>query len=364
MRLKFKRWAKIVLLVIAISGFVIYAGLPTYVAEPFFSIPLFQPDSVINELFFNHYQMRSYVARTLVTVDVSGRIYILGGKNRKVRLVVVDQNGRIQGSPFLQLKDGRFLEAEGLRLFAVSPSGNQIWTIYAEKEGRKIVVHNRDGRAKIEWDIKRVMPENVHVIIWDFYAYGEDSAYAVSPYPEVFRFTIGQGKPQRFEMPFEIVYFKDGWFWSSGPLNYLRVRMGYPKQEELKDWGGIAKWTPEKGARIILQLRGVSESLLWIDEEGNFYVEVNGGLNRSGTGVRYRVFSPDGKLLEEIALSTVIGRRREERLSVGQLVKVDRAGIYVEIEKVNEPREYRIVKIVKKRRWQVWWEKLKEAIGK
>ena len=58
-------------------------------------------------------------------------------------------------------------------------------------------------------------------------------------------------------------------------------------------------------------------------------------------------------------LSSVLRPRRGENLEYGQLVKVDEKGIFLEVEKVNEPREYRIVRIVKKRRWQVWWETLR-----
>jgi len=45
------------------------------------------------------------------------------------------------------------------------------------------------------------------------------------------------------------------------------------------------------------------------------------------------------------------------------LVKVDDKGIYWEVGKVNEPREYRIVRIVKKRRWQIWWDALRSRLN-
>ena len=54
--------------------------------------------------------------------------------------------------------------------------------------------------------------------------------------------------------------------------------------------------------------------------------------------------------MEAIPLSHVIRPKRGEKLEYGELVKVDDKGIYWEVEKVNEPKEYRIVRIVKKRR--------------
>jgi len=54
--------------------------------------------------------------------------------------------------------------------------------------------------------------------------------------------------------------------------------------------------------------------------------------------------------LEAIPLSHVIRPKRGEKLEYGELVKVDDKGIYWEVEKVNESKEYRIVRIVKKRK--------------
>jgi hypothetical protein len=72
-----------------------------------------------------------------------------------------------------------------------------------------------------------------------------------------------------------------------------------------------------------------------------------------------RVFSPRGELKEVIYLWQIIRPQRGEKLKYGQLVKVDEKGIYWEVGKVNEPREYRIVRLVKKRRWQVWLDALR-----
>ncbi|MDW8026738.1 MAG: hypothetical protein RMK18_12900, partial [Armatimonadota bacterium] len=55
-----------------------------------------------------------------------------------------------------------------------------------------------------------------------------------------------------------------------------------------------------------------------------------------------------------------------EQTRYGQIVKIDERGIYLEVlfgsgwdaSSLRKPREYWIVRIVKKPRWKVWWERL------
>ncbi|MDW8026733.1 MAG: hypothetical protein RMK18_12870, partial [Armatimonadota bacterium] len=77
-----------------------------------------------------------------------------------------------------------------------------------------------------------------------------------------------------------------------------------------------------------------------------------------------KVTSNKGEILDLIPLSPLLKSGRKEVLLYGlQIVKIDEIGIYMEVivaeEKTNIPKEYRIVRIVKKPRWKVWWERFK-----
>ena len=72
------------------------------------------------------------------------------------------------------------------------------------------------------------------------------------------------------------------------------------------------------------------------------------------------VLSQKGKVLYRIVLQSLIRPVNGENLDYGQLIKVGEKGIYMEVwRKWQNEREYRIIRITKMRRWQVWWETLR-----
>ncbi len=365
---------------------VMFANNPIYIVDPFFSLPLSVPEAPINKLLYMHYALSSHVIRTPVALDAKGRFYIVGRKNGKIRVIVLNPAGRIERIITPRLKDGRFL-----RLcfhISVSPSGECIWTIGDEvispsNDFHWVTVHGRNGRAKVSWLV------NEHAInYYRIYAYAEDSAYVVQGDGGLFclRFMIGQYKPQKFEMPMSLfpIFFHNGKFWQIKDIDNLAQRFGKSgiKRQKLYSW--VISWTPEEGARLVRRILVQSPTIKhikWIDEQGNFYayaylstyhplsflVEIElirRFLRAIGiSDIRERrvesiqVFSSEGMLLDTIILPSIIRPKRGEKLVYGQLIKSDRKGIYLEVERISEPREYRIVRIVKRKRWQVWWEK-------
>ena len=362
---------------------VMFANNPIYIVDPFFSLPLSVPEAPINKLLYMHYALSSHVIRTPVALDAKGRFYIVGRKNGKIRVIVLNPAGRIERIITPRLKDGRFL-----RLcfhISVSPSGECIWTIEDEVIPR-VTVHGRNGRAKVSWLV------NEHAInYYRIYAYAEDSAYIVQGDGGLFclRFMIGQYKPQKFEMPISLfpIFFHNGKFWQIKDIDNLAQQFSKSgiKGQKLYSW--VISWTPEEGARLVRRILVQSPTIKhikWIDEQGNFYayaylptyhplsflMEIDlikrflqavgiSDILRGRQVKSIQVFSSEGRLLDTIILPSIIRPKRGEELKYGQLIKADEKGIYLEVEKVNEPREYRIVRIVKKRRWQVWWDALR-----
>ncbi len=365
---------------------VIFVNSPIYLVDPFFSLPLDVPEAPINELLYMHYALSSHVIRTPVALDAKGRFYIVGRKNGKIRVIVLNPTGRIERIITPRLKDGRFL-----RLcfhISVSPSGECIWTIEDEvvsssNEFHWVTVHERNGRAKESWLV------NEHAINhYRIYAYTEDSAYVVQGNGGLFclRFVIGQYKPQKFEMPMSFfpIFFHNSRFWQIKDIDNSAQRFSKLKGQKLYSW--VISWTPEEGARLIRRILIQSpmiQHIKWIDEQSNFYayaylstyhplsfmIEIDlirRFLRALGiSDIRERrvesiqVFSSEGVLLDTIILPSIIRPKRGEKLVYGQLIKSDKKGIYLEVERISKPREYRIVRLVKKRRWQVWWEALR-----
>ena len=225
---------------------------------------------------------------------------------------------------------------------------------------------------------------------WLINAYSEKNAYGVYYKNNLIclRFTIEKKVPQEFQLPplFWPIFFHNGKFWWIGQHNDVTCK----KRKDNENTWILATWTPEKGFRLVAKFKYPSfpkvASIQWIDRSGNLYcfiydwdwlphpivnllskikplrnllTALNIPLKSSKPVKVLVVLSQRGKVLDRIVLSSVLRPRRGENLEYGQLVKVDEKGIYLEVEKVNEPREYRIVRIVKKRRWQVWWETLR-----
>ncbi|MFA0756139.1 MAG: hypothetical protein YPKNTGVA_001655 [Candidatus Fervidibacter sp.] len=391
-------------IVLALAITIIYGCSFTYSFELFFSIPLSHPEAPIDELCGVIIDsIRCISSLTPVALDAKGRIYILGLKKGRSKVLVLNREGKIERIITPYLKNNRPLGRRSPFL-SVSPSGNFIWTVKEEGiDVYRVTVHERNGEAKMEWLVRDCDVEH-HIA---FNAYSEDGAYLVSNVIEIICFRLGRKEPQRiklsetFHPPYPI-FFHDGKYWGIIGLKWLIPNLKFKEQIEKfkikEDLFGVVTWLPQEGTRLlsVIRLPGLSASkstvvLQWIDEQGNFY-HIRGGYTslydslpswaREGIwgerivkilkalrlydrfrkleqNVTVWIFSPRGELREVIRLRQVIRPRKGEKLEYGQLVKVDDKGIYWEVEKVNEPREYRIVRIVKKRRWQVWWEALR-----
>lgn len=156
----------------------------------------------------------------------------------------------------------------------------------------------------------------------------------------------------------------------------------------------IITWSPKEGVRLFPKLLPVEMNIQWIDEKGNFYdywwlrnplwtlldkLRIRRILQTLGFSDHLfdlldfelrkeaiRIFSPEGELLEVIVLPALPRPSSKEKFKYGQLIKINAQGIYMEVVRINkekeyylnEVKEYHIVRIVKKKRWQVWWEKL------
>jgi len=379
-----------ILLMGLIYIFVQYALIPIYSVKTFFVLSLNNPTAPINDFTEIHYALRSIVARTPVALDTKGCLYIVGRKNNKVKIIVLNPKGKIERIIVPHFKDGRCLR--WCLVFSVSPSGNRIWTVELDETTllrvprmRRITVHDHNGKGLMDWLIEG--GSDTH---WLINAYSEKNAYGVYYKNNLIclRFTIEKKVPQEFQLPplFWPIFFHNGKFWWIGQHNDVTCK----KRKDNENTWILATWTPEKGFRLVAKFKYPSfpkvASIQWIDRSGNLYcfiydwdwlphpivnllskikplrnllTALNIPLKSSKPVKVLVVLSQRGKVLDRIVLSSVLRPRRGENLEYGQLVKVDEKGIYLEVEKVNEPREYRIVRIVKKRRWQVWWETLR-----
>ncbi|MFA0743062.1 MAG: hypothetical protein DFNUSKGM_003195, partial [Candidatus Fervidibacter sacchari] len=88
-------------------GAVWYGFVPAHYAETFSALPLSYPNALFDNLYRLHIQSRFMFIRTLTATDKKGRIYVLGIKDKKARLVIIDPNGKIEKESFVYLKDRR-----------------------------------------------------------------------------------------------------------------------------------------------------------------------------------------------------------------------------------------------------------------
>ena len=345
-------------------GAVWYGFMPVHYAKTFFFVPLSHHNALFDDLYRLHIQSRALLVRTFTAADKKWRIYVLGVKDKKARLIIIDPNGKIEKESFVYLKDRRI--PRYCDAIAVSPSGDRIWVLcrHPDYMDQRIVVYGKRMRCISEWRLKRELD-----FLW---VSGEDTVYGTNVEWEIFCFKIGQEQPKEFRAPFPLwfPFFKEGKFCY---IDLLEGKFG-------EKWIAIITWTPKEGKQIFSRFRGnrlLTQSIYWIDEKGNFYDYNDGSITLKdllpswlkegffrrillALGLSDRlikkpqktvlIFSPKGEILEAIPLSHVIRPKRGEKLEYGELVKVDDKGIYWEVEKVNEPKEYRIVRIVKKRR--------------
>lgn len=372
----------------------VFFNSPTIYSEVFFKFSLSDPNGLANRIYFNHYAAKGTIAFTTVAVDRQGYIYILAEKNKLQRLLIIDLQGQIK----------RIVTIKGQNNFdtmwlGVSPSGKWIWrlehwdiTRYPKIRTHWITVHDYQGRRIQSWQIK--CHDSTH---WIFGVPDENRAYALMPAsepPYCLVFTIGRKQPQRFEMLIRShTSFHRGRFWFFTGCKELLENIrdprfkGYPKQStSYENWLCVGTWSPGEVYRVITKFKKTVDRvgiIQWVDEDGNLYCynyeyewdwlsnliinflskikplrNLITSLESSPKPAKVLlVLSQKGKVLDRIVLQLLIRPVKGENLDYGQLVKVDEKGIYVEVwRKRQNEREYRIIRIVKKKRWQVWWE--------
>lgn len=392
-----KRKLIVFAITLALMGIVIYGHNSIYSVEPFFSLYISNPEAPVEDLPGKQYDpLRFILAYAPVALDAKKRIYILGRKGGKAKILLLNQRGEIERIITPRLKDGRFLK--GCSLFSISPSGNHIWTGEWEKSGvHRITVHDDKGNPKQDWLISGYA--TVELLLNSYSEYG---AYVIASDVACFHFEIGKKEPQEFKIPESIrplypIFFHDGRYWGMSEFGWLIQQIGEPKSkkqiakpETKEDLFGIATWSPKEGLRLVSEIEFPRRmNIQWVDEKGNFYDYVGGYrsirlpsfLKRFPFLVRMLkafgisedvskpippkilIFSPKGKILDVVPLFSIIRPRTGGKLKYGQLVKVDETGIYLEVVRVSEGREwwveeYHIVRIVRKPRWKVWWERL------
>lgn len=376
-----------------------YACSPVYSVNPFFVLSLNDPATPINELFRMHYALSSYVVLTPVALNAKGHLYIVGKKDDKVKVIMLNSQGKIERIITPRLKDGRFLK--NCYHISVSPCGEHIWT-FEEGEANaffdRIMVHDLNGKAKADWLVGSHATNH-----WRIYAYDKNSAYVVigNGGLNCLHFIVGRRHTKEFRMPIILspVFFHKGKFWQIVDFNDFQkfFQLKFKKQnkqnenESLKFHLRVISWSPEEGIRLVRKfaikfpVKLTIGWIRWIDEQGNLYVSRPLSLKSyllefvskikllekliQALGIFQTldrvvevlfIISPRGEILDSIVLDNIVQPAKGERIEIGQLIKADETGIYLEVEKIDEPREYRIVRIVKKPRWKVWWERLKK----
>lgn len=379
-----RKWRMFLALLLAFTVVgITYCSLsPTYTGEVFFTLSLSQTDTPINELRGGHYKTRLMKAITYVSADLKGCIYIAGFKDKKPRLVIIGPKGNVEGALYIRFKDGEHPNFVGP--IAASPYGNHIWIVcdlinpIKDWWEKRIIVYTKRGEIVAEW---KHIGEDI-----DFLWVSEnDMAYGITDDRIVYSLKIGQSKPSEFLIPFCCPFLKDGKFWFIEPLESITKVLG--KREYIKGWMGVVTWSQNEGVKFEGIKLPVGGSIHWIDEEGNFYIYRWGHysvclpnflakipflvriLKTFGVSEdvlkpispKIFIFSSNGKQLDVAHLPSIIQPRKGEQLEYGQLVKADKTGIYLEVLSVSEgkPKEYRIVRILKKPRWKVWWERFK-----
>ncbi|MDW8026642.1 MAG: hypothetical protein RMK18_12375, partial [Armatimonadota bacterium] len=229
--------------------------------------------------------------------------------------------------------------------------------------------------------------------------------------------TAGKNYPQKFRECISRLFYHDGKYWHSDTLDVLIELLPEQQRESIKAhivgvdpaklWC-IVSWTHNNRFRlekIIPVNKRMTAMIHGIDRDGNFYVigfELFKGyfdfllnflfkFKPLAKGMQYfgicdpkkrrikaiKIFSSDGGILDVIPITFLIKQPGDEiekvpmfkdeeiryfwkRSHYGQIVKIDETGIYLEVVfgSWHEPREYRIVRIEKKQRWKVWWERL------
>ena len=375
----------------------VFSNSSTICLEVFFKFSLSDPNGPADRIYFNHYAAKGTIAFTPVAVDHRGYIYILAEKNKIQKLLVIDFRGQVK----------RIVTIKGQNNFdtmwlGVSPSGKWIWRLehwdtvrYPKIRTHWITVHDYQGRRIQSWQIKG--HDSTH---WIFGVPDDNRAYALmlaSEPPYCFVFTIGKKQPQRFEAPIRShTSFHRGRFWFFTGCKELSENIGGPLLKEdpkqstsHENWLCVGTWSPEEMYRVITKFKKTVDRIgimQWIDEDGNLYcydyeyrwdwlsnsivnflskIKPLGNLITSlesspKPAKVLLVLSQKGKVLYRIVLQSLIRPVNGENLDYGQLIKVDEKGIYMEVwRKWQNEREYRIILITKKRRWQVWWETLR-----
>lgn len=387
---------KKILLCIALMGIIgitiTYAHREIWWVKTFFVLPLTEPEAPIDELLRMIDKLQNEFPRTPAATDAKGNIYIVGRKNSKVRVLILNSKGKIERIITPCLKNGQFLR--DCPVFSVSPSGNYIWTLSPIPSSLftyRITVHHRNGKAITDWIVKGGSTSH-----WLLHAYSDKGAYGISN-ENLLHFIIDCKKPQKTKI-FYFPLFHNGKFWIAANfgliIKYHPELKYHPGFENL--WGKgtnhknlwiVATWTPQEGVHLIKKVHK-NRPMVWIhaiDQNRNFYeiqskpmleilliilekftlkseflTELLQSCERylSQRTRVIKIISLEGKILDIIILPIIIKKQRGERLEYGQIIKVNNKGIYLEVERISEPREYRIVCIMKRHRWQVWWEKL------
>jgi len=397
-----KKKTIIVLCIGILTGFMVYVCSPTYSWQSFFLLRLSDHNALVNWLPEIHYALRSVVALGALSLDREGKIYIVGYKgssdwspNRETRILVINRHGEVEKIMVPRWKDGTILP-QCFHL-SVSPSGRRIWTWDKTAGISQVTVHGYEGTALATWPIKYY--STTYLLLT---ALSDNEAYGLTVGENGqlinLHFVVGKAHAQKCELRGEILptFFHNGRYWAIKTFDALSKLISDPvfhhplqMQGHERKWLGVVTWSPKEGFRLVRKFKDPSGynittlCIQWIDRKENIYgfhydwsppwvvnllskVEVLKKLFKALNIPleRYRplkvllVLSREGKLAGKIVVPLVIRPKRGEKLEYGQLVKVDETGIYLEVERVSEPREYRIVKIVKKPRWKVWWEKL------
>lgn len=370
---------------------IIYINNSIYSVESFFSIIL-HPKAPIDRIHGKIYDpVRWTFPYAMIALYTKGRIYLMGSKKWITRILVINQQGKIERIITPYLKNGRFLEAG--HLFTVSPSGNHIWTVEKENDAIRVTLHDISGKPEKDWLIR----ENYNIDHSLINSYSEYKAYFYGSAEDCLYFEKNQ-KPKKFKIPeFGPVFFHKGRYWGTIYIKLTEIaeiKKQLKKMQTRRELFCIITWSPEEGVRLFPKLLPVKMNIQWIDEKGNFYdywrlrnpfwtlldkPRIRRILQTLGFSDHLfnlldfldfrlrkeaiRIFSPEGELLEVIVLPALPRPSSKEKFKYGQLIKVNAKGIYMEVVQVNkekeyEVKEYHIVRIVKKKRWQVWWEKL------
>ncbi|MCS7192855.1 MAG: hypothetical protein NZ937_07740 [Armatimonadetes bacterium] len=397
-----------------------YAHQSVYCTYTFFRLPL-TSKAPIDELIPVHYALSSYMAATPVARDAKGNLYIAGKKNSKVRILVLNPEGNIISLITPRAKDGQFLRTclfsvspSGNRIWTISPAKNgfervilhdasgkakQEWVIGGESYSHLLLNAYSEEGAYLATD-----ESFFNFIIGQNYQKFPRSPLMLFPHDGKYWSVVGLK-----------------WLVENLPKHQKKlvqrqlINAGISGKDLTGFWG-IVSWTHKDGFRlkdILPPDKARSAMIHGIDQDGNFYVigfrPIKGPLDfllnllfkfkPLATGMQYvgisdpkkrrieviEIFSSSGGILDMIPITLLIKQPGDkikvekvnplrddgimyfwEQTRYGQIVKIDERGIYLEVlfgsgwdaSSLRKPREYWIVRIVKKPRWKVWWERL------